>query len=131
MFLGATCNGIIALSHIGCIIFGEAWYRFLGAGEKMAQMAEKGMAYPTVITSIITVIFIIWMLYALSGTGLIPKLPLLRTGLSIITAIYIGRGIFFFLLMPYFPGNSILFWIVSSAICLIIGIIHLLGLTQL
>ena len=28
--------------HVGCIVFGAPWYRFFGAGEKMAQMADAG-----------------------------------------------------------------------------------------
>ena len=36
----------------------------------------------------------------------------------------------FFLLMPYFPGNSMAFWLWSAAICLGIGLLHLAGLVQ-
>jgi hypothetical protein len=32
--------------------------------------------------------------------------------------------------MPYFPGNSLTFWLVSSGACLGFGVIHLIGLRQ-
>ena len=35
-------SAIAALAHLGCIIFGGDWYRFFGAGEQMARMAEAG-----------------------------------------------------------------------------------------
>jgi hypothetical protein len=35
-----------ALLHLICIYFGASWYRYLGAGEKMAEMAEQGSKYP-------------------------------------------------------------------------------------
>lgn len=130
LILGAILSAIAALLHLGCIIFGAPWYRFLGAGEQMAQLAESGSSQPSIITLIITSILGIWSLYALSGAGVIRKLPLLRTGLCVITAIYLIRGTIFFPLMSYFPDNSPLFWIVSSSICFFYGAVHLIGLRQ-
>jgi len=69
--IGAGLNTIVALLHIGCIYFGASWYRLMGAGEQMATLAERGSSQPTVITSFIVVVFIIWTAYALSGAGLI------------------------------------------------------------
>jgi hypothetical protein len=34
-----------SLLHIGCIIGGPDWYRFFGAGEQMAKMAERGLCF--------------------------------------------------------------------------------------
>jgi hypothetical protein len=130
LFLGAILSGVAALLHLGCIFFGASWYRFFGAGEQMAQMAEAGSKLPTIITLIIFTTLGIWSLYALSGAGVIFKLPLLRTGLCVITAIYLIRGTVFVPLTAYFPDNSPLFWVVSSSICFLFGIIHLIGLRQ-
>lgn len=123
-------SALAALLHLGCIVFGAPWYRFLGAGEQMAQMAAAGHWHPTIATLIIAAILSIWSLYAFSGAGLVRKLPLLRLMLCAIAAAYILRGIGFAVLMPYFPGNSITFWVVSSAVCLLIGVTYLVGLKQ-
>ena len=69
----------------------------------------------------------LWALYALSGAGIIRRLPLLRTALCVISAIFLLRGLAFVAIMPLFPENSVLFWLVSSTICLFIGALFALG----
>lgn len=130
LIVGAALSGIAALLHLGCIVFGASWYRFLGAGEQMAQMAAAGHWYPTVAALVIAAVLSIWSLYALSGAGVIRKLPLVRVVLCAITGVYLLRGIAFVLFMPYFPGNSLSFWLITSAICLILGMFHVVGLRQ-
>lgn len=78
--------------HVACIFGGPNWYRLLDAGEQMAQMAEQGCMYPTYVTLGISVIIAIWGLYALSGAGVILKLPFLKTALVLLTAVYSIRS---------------------------------------
>jgi hypothetical protein len=130
LVIAAICSGLAALLHLGCIVFGGDWYRFFGAGEQMAQMAEAGDIYPTIVTLVIVTLLSTWSLYALSGAGVILRLPLLRLGLCVIAAIYLLRGMAFILLMPVFPGNSITFWGVSSATCFVFGLLYALGIKQ-
>ena len=130
LILGALFSAVAALAHLGCIIFGGDWYRFFGAGEQMAKMAEAGESHPTIVTSILVFILSIWSVYGLSGAKLITKLPLLRTALVLISSIYVLRGVVLVALMPMFPENSITFWIVSSVICLSIGMLYSIGTYQ-
>lgn len=130
LIAGAALSGLAALLHLGCIAFGPSWYRFFGAGEQMAQMASAGHWYPTVVTMIIATILSVWSLYALSGAGVIRKLPLLRLALCLITGIYLLRGIAFAPLVAYIPSNSTSFWVWSSAISFTIGLVHFIGLRQ-
>ena len=130
LILGAICSALAAAAHLGCIIFGGDWYRFFGAGEEMARMAEAGELYPTVVTSILVLVLLIWSLYGLSGSKVILRLPLLRTGLVIISLIYLLRGTAFVLIMPMFPENSLTFWFVSSGICLCVGLLYAVGTFQ-
>lgn len=127
LILGSICSAFAALAHLGCIFFGGDWYRFFGAGEQMASMAEAGHWYPTVATLIIVLILSVWSLYGLSGAKVIGRLPLLRLGLLIISLIYLVRGVAFVVLMPMFPENSLTFWFVSSGICLSIGMLYAVG----
>lgn len=129
VFAGVLSAITVAL-HIGCIIFGGSWYRFFGAGEQMAVLSERGSVEPTVITSVIVLIFSIWALYAFSAAGLVGKLPFTRTALIVITVIYFSRGLvgLFFINNPI--GRSPKFWLWSSVICLLIGVIHFIGLKQ-
>ncbi|WP_310736011.1 hypothetical protein [Pseudoalteromonas sp. SR41-7] len=93
LFTAGILSFIASLLHVACVFGGPDWYRLLGAGEQMAQMAEQGSMYPTYVTLAISVIIAIWGFYALSGAGVILKLPLLKTALVLITAVYLIRGI--------------------------------------
>ena len=131
LLTGASLSATAALLHLGCIAFGPSWYRFFGAGERMAQLAAAGDIFPTLVTAGIAVVLTLWSLYALSGAGVILRLPLLRTGLCVITGIYLLRGISGFWLAAMAPGErSVAFWCWSSVICLAIGALYLLGTRQ-
>jgi len=128
LIAGALLSALAAALHVGCIVFGAPWYRFFGAGERMAQMAIAGNWYPTVVTAAIALVLAIWSLYALSGAGVIRALPLLRPALCVITAIYLLRGLVIVPLAVLGKGTP--FWWWSSMICLLIGSVHLAGLSQ-
>lgn len=82
-----------AVLHLAVIAGGPDWYRFVGAGEEMAQAAERGQAMPAIVTLAIAALLAIWGLFALSGAGGMRRLPLLRTALVAISAIYLARGL--------------------------------------
>lgn len=130
LILAASCSAIAALLHLGCIVFGGPWYRFVGAGERMAKLAEAGSWRPTLITLTITAILSLWALYAASGAGIVVKLPLLRPVLCVITSIYLLRGLAGFALIVSPLGRRPRFWFWSSAICLAIGAVHFIGVEQ-
>jgi hypothetical protein len=128
LIAGAILSALAAALHVGCIVFGAPWYRFFGAGERMAQMAIAGSLYPAVVTAVIASVLAAWSLYALSGAGVIRALPLLRPTLCAITAVYLLRGLVILPLVAL--GRSTPFWWWSSAICLFIGAVHVAGLSQ-
>ncbi len=122
-----------AIAHVAIIFVGPSWYRLFGAGERMAQLAEAGSRYPTVVTSMVALMLTVWALYAWSAAGLIMRLPLLKLALVLITAVYLTRALAGFVLPwfsshPFITGNSVTFWLTSSTICLVFGLVHLLGL---
>jgi putative oxidoreductase len=131
---GGLFTGAASLLHLAIILGGPDWYRFFGAGEAMARLAARGSSYPTVITAGIAVILGVWMLYALSGVGLIRRLPLLRLVLPLIAALYLARGILgvpVVLLVEDPYANQLrarmTFMVVSSAICLFLGLCYAAG----
>lgn len=130
LILAAALNAIAALLHVGCIVFGAPWYRFFGAGEQMARWAEAGSWRPALITSGIALMLALWSAYALSGADALPRLPLLRTALTVITAVYLLRGLAGFAVATSGDGINTTFWWWSSAICLGLGLVHLIGLRQ-
>ena len=117
-----------ALIHLAAIVGGPDWYRFFGAGEPIAQAAERGSWIPAALTLAIATVLTLWAAYAFAGAGLLGRLPLLRTGLVIITAIYLARGA-----MLFFPSTfnrpdlspGFMFW--SSLIVLVFGLVYMIG----
>jgi putative oxidoreductase len=79
LIIAGGLSFLAALLHIGCIFGGPDWYLFFGAGERMAALSAEGSSYPTFVTLGIASVLIGWGLYALSGAGVIFKLPLLKT----------------------------------------------------
>lgn len=130
LIASSGCCFLAALAHLGCIVFGADWYRLFGAGEAMAQMAEQGLWYPTLITLTIAAALCVWGTFALAGAGVIRKLPFTRSILVVITSVFLLRAFSFFALMPMFPDNSLTFWLVSSGICLFIGSLFAVGIKQ-
>jgi hypothetical protein len=132
LLIAGTLNILAAALHVGVVFGGPPWYRFFGAGEEMALMAEKGSLTPAIITLGIASVLLLWAAYAWSGAGLIPNMPFLKLALTVITAIYLIRGAGgliapFVADHPHIKQHSRAFWIWSSVICLVIGAIHLFG----
>lgn len=127
LIIGGLLSVAASLLHIGCIIGGPDWYRFFGAGEQMATMAEQGSMTPTLITLGIAAVLAIWAGYAFSGAGLLPRLPLLRTGLVTISAIYLLRGLVLIPALVINRGDVMPFVLWSSLIVLVYGVAYAVG----
>lgn len=116
-----------SLAHFAIIVGGPDWYRFFGAGEEMAHMAARGELEPVVITAAIGTILAIWAAYAFSAAGIIPRLPLLRTALVLITAIYMLRASVLIPMLVFAPQMVNTFWIVTSLVVLCYGVTYAVG----
>lgn len=131
---GALGTGAAALLHLAIIFGGPDWYRFFGAGERMAGLSARGSAYPTVITAGIASILGLWALYALSGAGVIRRLPLLRLALVLIAGVYFARGALGIPAVLLAEGpyadelkGRMTFMAVSSLICISLGFCYAFG----
>src|SRR5215208_488965 len=74
LLLGAGLSGAASLLHVAIILGGPDWYRFFGAGERMARLAANGSPYPVMVTAGIALVLALWSLYALSGARVIGRL---------------------------------------------------------
>ena len=129
--LAGLSSASVAALHVAVIFLGGPAYRFFGAGERMARLADQGSPTPSLITSALVLVFGVWAAYAFSGAGLIRRLPLLRTALIAIGVVYTLRGL---LLGPqavwYFSGYRAevpLRQLVFSAAALLTGLAYLCG----
>ncbi len=124
---GGILSLLASLLHIGVIIGGPEWYRFFGAGEDMARMAEEGSLYPVIITIGIALVLAAWAYFAFAGAGLVWKPPLLRTGLIAISIVYLLRGLVLFPMLALIPEKVNSFAIWSSIIVLVYGLFYAIG----
>lgn len=128
LICGGWLNLAAATVHIACIFGGPDWYRFFGAGEPIARAAERGSWVPPLMTLAIAIVLAIWAAYAFAGAGLIRRLPLMRTALVVISAIYLARGLLIASPSSFNrPDLSADFMLWSSLIVLIYGIVHAIG----
>ena len=127
LIIGGLLSVAASLLHIGCIIGGPAWYRFFGAGEGVARAAERGEPLPALMAGGIAAILAIWAAYAFSGAGLLPRLPLLRTGLVVISAVYLLRGLALIPALVVNGANVMPFILWSSLIVLVYGLAYAIG----
>ncbi len=127
LVLGGLLSALASVAHLACIVLGAPAYRFMGAGERMARAVEAGKIKPTLVTLAIASGLLVCAVYAFSGAGIAPRLPITPLALALICAVYLARAFAFPLLRPLFPENSTTFWLVSSGICLVLGLLYALG----
>lgn len=128
LLVGGIASAAAAAAHLACIVGGPDWYRWMGAPEGYARAAERGAWTPALVTMGIAGLLAIWAAYALSGAGVIGRLPFRRLALSGITAVYLLRGLV--IVKPSLlrrPELSADFLLWSSLIVLAMGLVHALG----
>ena len=130
LIVGGALSAVASALHVAIIVGGPAWYRFFGAGEGMARMSARGDIRATLITLGIAGVLALWSVVAFSGAGLLPRLPLLRTGLVAIAAIYLARGLALFPTIVWRPAMVTPFIVWSSLIVLVFGAVYAIGTWQ-
>ena len=132
--------GVIACAgsalHIAILFGGPEWYAFFGAPNGLVEMARSGNPRAPISCMVIAAFLAVLAAYAFSGSGVIRRLPLLRFGLTSIATVLILRGVLFIPLIVWCPGalsgicdcpSVDTFIIVTSALCLTMGVGYALG----
>ncbi len=129
---------IASLAHVAIIFGGADWYRFFGAGEEMAIMAENGSIYPALLTSFIALMLAVWATFAFSGAGVIRSLPFTNIVLTIVAVIFLARGVFGVPLVllvddPYLSelSDKMMFMVITSIFCTVLGTLYAYGVFKL
>ena len=127
--VGALGSFLIAAVHVFIIVLGAPGYLYFGA-TSLALLAQQGSSAPAFITSDITLVFVVFGLYSLSGAQILPAFLLLRTVLIVVTSLYLVRGLSLIPdLIRLFRGAGYpMRETVFSAISLILGVLHVVGL---
>lgn len=128
--IAGVCCLALAVLHVAIIFIGAPAYRYFGAGETMAQMAESGSLIPALATLCIAIVFVGFAAYAFSGAGKIRPLPLLKLGTYSIGVIFCLRGIAVFFQVRQImqsPDSLPLKEPVFSLVSLLIGLMFIIG----
>jgi hypothetical protein len=129
--LAGFLSACLAFLHLVIVFVGAPAYRYFGAGERMARLAEERSLIPGAITLALTLVLVAWSGYAFSGAGVLRRPPFLRTGLIGIGVVYTLRGLLLGPQMVWFlsgyrdavPVRQLVF----SAVALLIGLAYLIG----
>jgi hypothetical protein len=126
---GGVITALISILHV-ILALKPGLYVYFGPGQEsgLAQMAVQGSSGTTIATAALALIFAIWAIHAFSGAGPIGRLPLLRTALIAIGAIYVLRALFLpseinMVLNQGYPFRFVVF----STISLVTGLLYLIG----
>ncbi|MBI2416501.1 MAG: hypothetical protein HYV28_01080 [Ignavibacteriales bacterium] len=129
LIAGGCMSIATGLLHFAIVWAGASGYRYFGAGEDMALMAESGSAYPALLTAAIAFVFLGWGVYAFSAAGLVRKLPFQTVLIPVIGAVFALRlGVLPQIVIYLMPGTEIMMKdIVFSVAALTIGVFYLVG----
>ena len=117
--------------HLVLPFYGGTGFRYFGAGEHLARLAEHRSPIPTVTVIVIAALLTVAAAYAWSAAGLLRPLPKLAPALTVITAIYLLRGLALLIEVPtraLSPTAVPLRELAFSGSALAIGLLHVAGL---
>jgi hypothetical protein len=128
LILGGVLNFATATLHVAIPFVGVSAYVYFGAAD-LARLAAQGSTVPALITFMLALVFAGIGLYALSGAGVIRRLPMLRQGLLFVGSVHTLRGMILVLdLLRLARGlNYPIRQTFFSAVALAIGLLYLVG----
>lgn len=126
--LGAASVAIFtAFAHLFCIIFGPKCYKSQLAPEFIVQSAIQGTWLAPFGAILISLIFVICAVYAISKAGFIRRLPLLNVGIYTIAFICVVRGLLTFQLKLRHPELVDLNNLIIGSVWFISGLMFWFG----
>ncbi|MEJ2611014.1 MAG: hypothetical protein P8179_13235 [Candidatus Thiodiazotropha sp.] len=127
LILVALIATFTALAHLSCIFLGPSCYKAQLAPSEIIQSAIDGTFLAPVSTVVISALFLLCAVFAVSGAGFIKKLPLLKPVLITISGLCLVRGIVTIPFSFLFPEMVSTFSIVAGFIWFLSGILYLYG----
>ncbi|MEJ2612574.1 MAG: hypothetical protein P8179_21570 [Candidatus Thiodiazotropha sp.] len=127
LILVALIATFTALAHLSCILLGPSCYKAQLAPSEIVQSATDGTLLAPVSTVVISALFLLCAVFAVSGAGFIKKLPLLKPVLITISGLCLVRGVVTIPFSLLFPEMVSTFSIVAGFIWFLSGILYLYG----
>ncbi len=130
LYWSGVATAAAGLLHVAVAIGGPSWYAFFGAPHRLVEAARAGDPRAPLTCVGIACILLVFAAYAFSGSGVIPRLPLLKPVLGIVAAVFTLRGIAFVPMMLIAPSwmrrltahtQVDAFIVVTSLVCIALG----------
>ena len=125
--VGAIIGIITALAHLSCIFLGEDCYRSQMAPEFIIRSAVDGTLLAPIATIIVSSLFLVCGLYALSAANIMVRLPFMSAAIHSISAICVVRGFATIPLILAYPEEAGTFVIVAGLIWFSAGVLFIIG----
>lgn len=123
----AMFAAITALAHAACIVIGESCYRAQLAPAPIIQSAVNGTWLAPVGTAVVSSLFMMCALYALSAAKLIIRLPFLNAAIYTIATLCVVRGLATIPLLFLYPHLVGTFDLVAGCVWFFSGLLFLSG----
>ena len=123
---GGIIAALAALWHLLCIIGGPEWFAFARAPQAIVDSAREGTWLAPLGTVVVAGLMLACTLFALSGAGIIHRMPLLTPALVTIALLCIVRAL---IALPYLwtPAGADIWQIVASSVWLYVGLCFAAG----
>ncbi|WP_222937657.1 hypothetical protein [Spartinivicinus ruber] len=127
MVAAAIISVATAVAHLSCIFIGPSCYRTQMVLPEIVQSTVDGTLVAPVSTIVVSLLFIACGFFALSGAGIIRKLPFLHLGLMCISALCVLRGVSTIPLSFLFTEMVSTFSLSAGVIWLLTGMLFMYG----
>ncbi len=132
--ISAGCSAFLGLFHVPFLFLGEAAARFFTAPRYVLSLVREESPWLLLVVVIILAVFGLFSAYALSGAGVIHRLPGQRGVLLAIASLYTLRGLVLLpqvLILMNHPGRIPPQAPLFSATALLVAAFHWIGLRSL
>lgn len=127
LIIGGAIAFLTAIAHTSCIFLGPECFEAQMAPLELVESAKQGTWLAPISTLIISSLFGLCGLYALSGAKMIKKVPLTHFALAIIAALCVIRGFSTIPLSLIFPEMVSQFSIFAGVIWFLVGLLYAYG----
>ncbi|WP_206052594.1 hypothetical protein [Neptunomonas marina] len=129
--IGALIAIATAVAHLSCIFLGPSCYQAQMAPPEIVQSATEGTLLAPMATLIISFLFLVCAVFAMSGAGFIKKLPFIEPVLATISGLSLLRGLATIPSSYAFPEMVSAFSITAGLIWFVAGLLYFYGFRSL
>jgi hypothetical protein len=123
----ALVSLLVVIAHMSCIWLGPECFYVQRAPLSIIESSKNGTWFAPIGTTFVSSLFLVCSFYALSGGGIIRKLPLLKVGIYTIGSICIARGFLITPVLYSYPHLRSTFEILAAIIWLACGVLIIWG----